>query len=224
MYGEGNIRNYLTALTAEFESLFSDIESELDSREDSRAFGAMIERRTTDSWEDVCNRTNSEYIPPPGRRTIYDFASRYNNSFLGFDIKTKDLDSHRYSDGGVCAIANLIRFLANEKAIFVVVEFGHHKAQHNALLRKLSYIKLAPFHLLPADIYRIENLGTGQVRLNRTINEAFNEIDWNRHINVFFDIFVDLTIKHYERVGSTAEQRADAMRRFRDAGYNDFRI
>ena len=144
--------------------------------------------------------------------------------FLGFDIKTKDLDSNRYSDGGVCAIANLLRFLANEKAIFVVVEFGHHKAQHDALLRKLSYIKLAPFHLLPADVYRIENLGTGQVGLNRTINKAFNEIEWDRSVKVFFDIFIDLAIKHYERVGSIAEQRADAMRKFRDAGYDNFRI
>lgn len=64
----------------------------------------------------------------PGRRTIYDFASRYNNSFYGFDVKTKDLDSDRYSDGGVCSVANLLKFLANEKAIFVVAEFGHRNA------------------------------------------------------------------------------------------------
>ena len=217
-----SIRHYISNVTTEFENLFADTSSAMDAREDSRAFGAMIERRITDNWKDICNRTKSKYIPHPGRRTIYDFASQHNNSFYGFDVKTKDLDSDRYSDGGVCAVTNLLKFLANEKAIFVIAEFGHHKAQNDTSLRELDYIKLAPFHLLPADIYRIENLGTGQVRLNSDINSVFDKIEWDRPINKFFDIFVDLAIEHYERVGKTAKQRADNMKRFRDAGYSNF--
>ena len=217
-----SIRHYISNVTTEFENLFADTSSAMDAREDSRAFGAMIERRITDNWRDICNRTKSNYVSHPGRRTIYDFASCHNNSFYGFDVKTKDLDSDRYSDGGVCSVANLLRFLANEKAIFVVAEFGHHKVQHNASLRELDYIKLAPLHLLPAEIYRIENLGMGQVRLNNDINSVFDKIEWGRPINKFFDIFVDLAIEHYERVGKTAKQRADNMKRFRDAGYSNF--
>ena len=217
-----SIKSYINGVTTELENLFADISSAIDAREDSRAFGAMIERRITDHWKDICNRTKSNYVSHPGRRAIYDFASLYNNSFYGFDVKTKDLDSNRYSDGGVCSVANLLKFLVNEKAIFVVAEFGHRKVPHDTPLRKLDYIKLAPFHLLPADIYRIENLGTGQVRLNNGINSVFDKIEWNRPINKFFDIFVELAIKDYKTVGRRAKQRADNMRRFRDAGYSNF--
>ena len=202
--------------------MFSSVDTGMSAREDSRAFGAMVEKRITDNWQGICDNTNSKSVPHPGRRTIYDFASKYENLLFGFDVKTKDLDSNRYSDGGVCAVANLLRFLANEKAIFVVVEFGHSKSQQDNSLRDIQYIKLAPFHLLPADIYRIENLGTGQVRLNSNIYETYDKIEWDRPINKFFDIFVELAIAHYKRVGRTAEQRADAMRKFRDAGYNNF--
>ena len=161
-------------------------------------------------------------MPNPGRRTIYDFASRHKGVFYGFDVKTKDLDSIRYSDGGVCAVGNLLKFLANDRAVLVVVEFGHNKAVEDKTLRDLEYIKVAPFHLLPSGTFRIENLGTGQVRLNYSINQIFEEIDWERSLDGFFDIFVDLAIKHYERVGRVAQTRIDALVKFRAGGYKSF--
>lgn len=216
------MKEYIESLAKEFDQLFSDLKSGITAREDSRAFGAMIEKRITDNWLDICRKTKSEFIENPGRRTIYDFASKRDNEFFGFDVKTKDLDSNRYSDGGVCAVGNLLKFLANDRAIFVVVEFGHNKATEDKSLRDLEYIKVAPFHLLPQDTYRIENLGTGQVRLNYSINQIFDEIDWDRSVIEFFDIFVELAIRHYERVGRDAQNRINAMKKFRDDGYVHF--
>ncbi|MCB5262539.1 MAG: hypothetical protein LHW64_03085 [Candidatus Cloacimonetes bacterium] len=105
---------------------------------------------------------------------------------FGFDVKTKDLDSTRYSDGGVCAIGNLLKFMANDKGVFVIVEFGHNKSTAKNNARDSEYIRVAPFHTLPKDMYRIENLGTGQIRLNYTVNQVWDEIDWNRSDNDFF--------------------------------------
>ena len=217
-----NIRQYINALSGQLDNLFADLRSGISAREDSRAFGAMIEKRITDHWKDICDSIGAEFIANPGRRTIYDFAARYNGIFFGFDVKTKDLDRNKYSDGGVCAVGNLLKFLANDRAVFVVVEFGHSGAKGGSRLRDLEYIRIAPFHLLPDDAYRIENLGTGQVRLNYTINQISEEIEWTRTIEDFFNIFVDLAIKHYERVGRDAQTRMDAMRRFRDGGYKYF--
>lgn len=217
-----DFRAFSKGMEDQVSALYSDLRSGLSAREDSRAFGAMIERRILDNWEDVCKHLGAEPIPAPGRRTIYDVACRYDGKFFGFDVKTKDLDSNRYSDGGVCAVGNLLKFLANDKGIFTVIEFGHNSAAEDKDLRDLEYIKVAPFHLLPPDTYRIENLGTGQVRLNYSINQVYEEIDWTRTFYDFFDIFTDLAIKHYERVGREAIRRAEAMRRFRQNGYIRF--
>ena len=222
MTQETPTRKYIHTLSAELDNLFSDLRSGISAREDSRAFGAMIEKRITDNWEKICLNTDSEYIKNPGKRTIYDFASRHSGIFFGFDVKTKDLDNTRYSDGGVCAVGNLLKFLANDRAVFVVVEFGHTKAMPDKKLRDLDYIRIAPFHMLPQDTYRIENLGTGQVRFNYRINQIYDEIDWERPIETFFDIFVEIAIKHYERVGRVAHKRIEAMKKFRDNGYKKF--
>ena len=216
------MQGYIVSLTEELDSVFADYKSGLTAREDSRAFGAMIEKRITDNWTAICHNLHSEPVPNPGRRTIYDFASLHLGQFYGFDVKTKDLDKSKYSDGGVCAVGNLLKFLANDKATFVVVEFGHTSAKENKSLRDIEYIRAAPFHLLPSDILRIENLGTGQVRLNYSINQVYEEVSWDRPLESFFDIFVDLAIRHYERVGRDAQSRIQAMRKFRDNGYTSF--
>lgn len=204
------------------ELLFSDLSSGISAREDSRAFGAMIERRITDNWDTICATLNSEPVISPGRRTIYDFACVFEDTFFGFDVKTKDLDSTKYSDGGVCAVGNLLKFLANDRGIFTVVEFGHNIGKEGKDFRDLEYIRVAPFHLLPENAFRIENLGTGQVRLNYSINQLMDEVEWDRSLSDFFDIFTDLSISHYERVGRDAIKRADAMRKFRSDGYRKF--
>lgn len=208
--------------TTQFNKLFSDLRSGLSAREDARAFGAMIEKRLIDNWGAICKAAGSVPEVSPGRKSIYDFASKVDGTFFGFDVKTKDLDTGRYADGGVCAVGNLLKFLANDRAVFVVVEFGHNKAKEGTGLRDLEYIVVAPFHLLPENSYRIENLGTGQVRLNYTINQIFDEIKWNRNLNTFFDIFTEIATKHYERVGRDAVKRADAIKRFKAGGYKRF--
>jgi hypothetical protein len=216
------IRDFCLAMDTQLEVLFQDLCSGISAREDSRAFGAMIERRITDGWATICNNLGAEPVIAPGRRTIYDFGCKFEKVFYGFDVKTKDLDSTRYSDGGVCAIGNLLKFLANDAGIFTVVEFGHNSAKEGTDLRDLEYIKVAPFHLLPENAYRIENLGTGQVRLNYSINQLIEEVDWNRSLFGFFDIFTNLAISHYERVGRDAIKRANSMRKFRESGYARF--
>ena len=217
-----SVQEFCESMDGELELLFSDLSSGISAREDSRAFGAMIERRITDNWDTICATLNSEPVVSPGRRTIYDFACVFEGTFFGFDVKTKDLDSTKYSDGGVCAVGNLLKFLANDRGIFTVVEFGHNIGKEGKDFRDLEYIRVAPFHLLPENAFRIENLGTGQVRLNYSINQLMDEVEWDRSLSDFFDIFTDLSISHYERVGRDAIKRADAMRRFRADGYRKF--
>lgn len=206
------------------EALFKDLRSGISAREDSRAFGAMIERRITENWEGVCRKLNFSPEVLPGRRTIFDFACRVDGILWGFDVKTKDLDSTRYSDGGVCAVGNLLKFLANDKGVFAIMEFGHNKATEGKDLRDLEYIRVAPFHCLPKDAYRIENLGTGQVRLNYTVNQVWDEVDWNRSYSDFFDLFCDLAIAHYKRVKADADSRIRSIESFKASGYESFRF
>lgn len=96
-----------------------------------------------------------------------------------------------YSDGGVCAVGNLLKYLANDKGVFVIVEFGHNQSNEKSNIRDIEYIRAVPFHCLPSDCYRIENLGTGQVRLNYSINQVWEEIDWMRSYHTFFDVFAN---------------------------------
>jgi len=215
-------RQFVDSLHVELTNLFFDAQSDISAREDSRAFGAMIEQKIATSWESVCMKIKGEPVPRPGRRTIYDFGVLYNGKLFGVDVKTKDLDSERYSDGGVCSVDNLLKFLVNNNAVFIVVEVGHNQSFSESQLRDLSYIKVAPFHLLPEGAYRIENLGTGQVRLNYDISQIYDKIEWNRNLEQFLDIFVEIAISHYENVSQKSQERIDKMRRFQNEGYKTF--
>lgn len=219
-----NYRQLAEDIELKIQALFDELRSGISEREDSRAFGAMIEKRITDNWEVICNELG--FIPKdnPGRRTIFDFACEINNLLLGFDVKTKDLDSTSYSDGGVCAVGNLLKFLANDKGVFMIVEFGHGQSTTKNSSRDIEYIRVAPFHCLPLNTYRIENLGTGQVRLNYTLNQVWDEIDWTRTNNDFFNIFCDLAVTHYKRVKADAEKRIKSIEDFREGGYQNFRF
>jgi len=202
--------------------LFEERKSGISGREDSRAFGAMVEKRITDHWEQICQDLGYTSMDRPGRRTIFDFAFKDTDRLVGIDVKTKDLDSTRYSDGGICAVGNLLKFLANDKGIFLIAEFGHNKSSEKSNMRDIEYIRVAPFIMLPQNVYRIENLGTGQVRLNYTVDQVWDEIDWDRNVNEFYDLFVDLAITHYRRVSSVAMKRIGALERFRNEGYQHF--
>lgn len=211
-------------IEGQIETLFEELKSGISAREDSRAFGAMVERRITENWSTICKSLGYEYVNIPGRRTIFDFACKVESSLLGFDVKTKDLDTTSYSDGGVCAVGNLLKFLANDKGTFVIVEFGHDKSTDKNGSRDIEYIRVAPFHCLPSNTYRIENLGTGQVRLNYTVNQVWDEIEWERSTQDFFDIFCDLAITHYRRVKADAEKRISSIEEFKNNGYQNFRF
>ena len=160
----------------------------------------------------------------PGRRTIFDFGFKIEECVAGIDVKTKDLDSTKYSDGGICAVGNLLKFLANDRGQFIIAEFGHNQSGANSDARDLEYIRVAPFTALPVNAYRIENLGTGQVRLNYTINQVWEEIEWDRDMNRFYDYFTDLATKHYQRVGRDAQSRILAIEAFKKGGYAKFQF
>ena len=203
-------------------ALFEELRSGISAREDSRAFGAMIERRITENWQRLCADLGYEPIEIPGRRTIFDFACKIDGELFGFDVKTKDLDTTRYSDGGVCAVGNLLKYMANDKGIFMIVEFGHNTSGAKKETRDIEYIRVAPFHVLPQDAYRIENLGTGQVRLNYTINQVWDEVKWSRSYPEFFEIFCALALTHYKRVKADAEKRMQSIIAFKDSNYEHF--
>jgi hypothetical protein len=213
-------------IEAILQSLFSKNTTGINQREDSRAFGAMIEKTITDNWEDICNKNGFEFIENPGRRTIYDFACKIDGYLLGFDVKTKDLEKSSYSDGGVCAVGNLLKFIANENGYFFIVEVGHKKSQSLKNSRDIQYIKVSPFHIFPVEVYRIENLGTGQLRLNETLLEMNekNSLTWNKPITDFLMEFSNLCIQHYQKVIETSTKRIDSIENFRDSGYSKISI
>jgi len=217
-----NLREISAAIEKELAGLFEELRSGMAAREDSRAFGAMIERRILDNWRAICERCGFTPVDLPGRRTIFDFGFTVENSVVGIDVKTKDLDIAKYSDGGICAVGNLLKFLANDRGQFIIAEFGHNQSTTTTDARDLEYIRVAPFILLPQGCYRIENLGTGQVRLNYTINQVWDEIEWDRDIKAFYDIFTDLAITHYQRVGRDAQKRIQAIENFKRGGYAKF--
>lgn len=217
-------REVSVAIEGKLHDLFQDLRKDISAREDSRAFGAMIEKRITDNWSDICSSLAYKAVSNPGRRTIYDFACEIDGVLVGFDVKTKDLDATRYSDGGVCAVGNLLKYMANDAGVFMIVEFGHKDSDSKGTGRDIHYIRIAPFHTLPKDIYRIENLGTGQVRLDNTLDQAWNNIEWTRSYHDFFEIFCDLTIQHYERVKSVADTRALSIKKFKDNGFKNFSL
>ena len=202
--------------------LFEELRSGISEREDSRAFGAMVEKHIADNWESLCSDLGCSPLDRPGRRTIFDFAFLKEDRIVGIDVKTKDLDSRRYSDGGMCAVGNLLKYLANDNGVFLIAEFGLNKISDKSGRREIEYIRVAPFVMLPQSAYRIENLDTGQVRLNYTLNQIWGEIEWDRRIAEFYDLFVDLAITHYRRVSRDAGNRIEALERFRNDEYRNF--
>ncbi len=217
-----NQKNISQQVEDKISSLFEELKSGMSAREDSRAFGAMIEKRITDNWEAICNDLGYTALKRPGKKTIFDFAFQKENQVVGIDLKTKDLDSKKYSDGGICAVGNLLKYLANDKGVFLIAEFGHNQASNKTSKRDIEYIRVAPFVVLPQNAYRIENLGTGQVRLNYTLNQIWDEIDWNRKLTEFYDLFIELAIAHYRRVSKDAIKRIEALEMFRENGYQNF--
>ncbi|MBI5485887.1 MAG: hypothetical protein HY905_01000 [Deltaproteobacteria bacterium] len=198
----------------------------IDAREDSRAFGALIERRIVDAWPAIC-RTHA-WTPEdrPGRRTIYDVSCIVGGRRFGLDVKTTDTDGGKYTDGGVCSVDNLLRFLAGKDAdatgVLVVLEVTHARVDRRVNRREIASVVAAPLHALPMDVIRIENLGTGQVRLDRRVREVIPEIDWERPSRDFLQEFVELAKLHYAQVGEVAARRRAHLDEFAKGGYTGF--
>jgi hypothetical protein len=148
-----NLREISAAIEKELISLFEELRSGITAREDSRAFGAMIERRILDNWRAICERCGFTPVDLPGRRTIFDFGFSVGDCVIGIDVKTKDLDTAKYSDGGICAVGNLLKFLANDRGQFIIAEFGHNQSTMTTDARDLEYIRVAPFILLPQNSF-----------------------------------------------------------------------
>lgn len=196
--------------------------SEVASREDSRAFGAMLEARVAEAWPRICAGIGAEALPRPGARTIYDLALRRRGVLIGLDLKTRDLDSGRYSDGGVCAVGNLLRFLVNDGGVLLIGEITHAGCASGG--RLLREVRVAPLHLMPPGCIRIENLGTGQVRLDTKDQDPWTGVDWDQSLTAFLDAFTTIAIAHYEHVGEVARQRANSMQEFRASGFTRLRL
>ena len=117
-----------------------------------------------------------------------------------------------------------MKFLANDDGVFVITEFGHNRSTVKNRSRDIEYIRIAPFHVFPENIYRIENLGTGQIRLNYSLNQVWSELCWDRSYKTFFDIFCELAITHYKRVKANADIRIKSIEEFKKNGYKSFKL
>jgi hypothetical protein len=99
-----DLKDLCQKIENELTKLFEELRSGISAREDSRAFGAMMEHRITQNWKAICSRCGFMPLDLPGRRTIFDFGFTIEERIIGIDVKTKDLDTTKYSDGGICAV------------------------------------------------------------------------------------------------------------------------
>jgi hypothetical protein len=202
----------MKAICEQLDSHFAAIASRgLESQPDSRAVGAYAEQAIVDEWEEICAALGTKAHARPGRLTIYDASCSKGDQLIGIDIRTKDLDETRYADGGICSVANLLKLLLRDRGVLLIAEFSYREESNSI---RFSDVKTAPIHCLPLDGFRIENLGTGQVRLDKSVVLSYEEIEWERGINEFVQPFAGLAIEHYERVSAKADERAQSLRRF----------
>ena len=118
-----NLREISSQIEAKLSEIFSEeLTSGLAAREDSRAFGAMVEKKIADNWKQICADLGHSPLERPGRRSIFDFALQSNDKIIGLDVKTKDLDSVRYSDGGICSVRNILKFLSQDDGMLLIAE------------------------------------------------------------------------------------------------------
>ncbi len=128
-------------------SHLNSIGRSVSAREDSRAFGGMIERSITDDWSAICAKVGVVDLADAGKKSIYDAAfqrKRRHNEIVGVDVRTKDLDAKRYSDGGVCSVNNLLQFMVQRKGILLIAEVGHKVSKRGPKQWVIDYVRVAP--------------------------------------------------------------------------------
>ena len=193
----------------------------LEELPDSRSVGGKIEYYVKQNWERFCETWVVTPQEEPGKRSLYDISFLKEDIIYGIDIKTKDNGDKKYSDGGIGGVKNLLEFYTKKKGIFLITEFGYKEVGRNY---DFSYVKTAPFHCLPAEIYRIENLGTGQIRFNTSIKNIYDNIEWDRSVNEFLGYFADLATRHYEKVLSDTQRRIDSMNDFKESDFEELKL
>ena len=65
-----DIKEISRLIEQQLDSVFDELHSSVSEREDSQAFGAMIEERIADNWKRICMELEYEPLSRPGRRTI----------------------------------------------------------------------------------------------------------------------------------------------------------
>lgn len=184
------------------------------AREDSRAFGAAIQGIVEECWAEACARIDALPLPAPGRRCIHDVACSVDGKAFGLDVRTKDLDEGRYSDGGVCSVSNLLSYIEAGNAL-LVAEIAHEADPTDASIRRIVHARVLPLRVLPGiDELRIENLGTGQIRLDGALPDEA-ACDWSRTEDQLREAVLSAAEKHYVHVARTAMRRAREMKRLR---------
>lgn len=86
---EAKLRDYMEAVNAQLEAIFSNRVPVFEAREDSRAFGAMIQTIISDNWIEICRKINAEPASESGKRTIYDFANVYDSTYFRIRLENK---------------------------------------------------------------------------------------------------------------------------------------
>ncbi|MDR1818122.1 MAG: hypothetical protein LBR07_08170 [Puniceicoccales bacterium] len=221
MTDELSIKELSLVVEAQIKTVFECKMTGLAPREDSRSFGGFIQKQITDNLAQICAGIGCEPEKLPGKKSLFDFAFRMNGRRVGVDIKTKDADKGAFSDGGICTVENVLKFLANENGIFLVAEIGHVRASTDSLLRDIKYIHVAPFIGFPFDSYRIANLGTGQIR-SSSLAVMLEKIEWERTCSEFCREFADKIEEHYKKVSRDANERLQKIKQFKENGYRNF--
>lgn len=213
--GTPRVTRSVQQLCTELAGLFAGAAAEaaIGAQPDSRALGAYVERAVTDGWKEICAAAGVKALPGPGRRTIYDCAFEEGSTMFGVDISAKSSDETRYSDGGICSVDNVVRFLGENRREFLIAQFSYRQVDGGLVL---GHCTVVPFRCLPETALRIENLGTGQFRLNGALEEHVASLAWNRPTRDFLLTIADMALAHYVRVASKANERAQAMATFRE--------
>jgi hypothetical protein len=111
--------------------------------------------------------------------------------------------------------------MVTDRATLLITELGYTIERGVAVF---THVATAPIHAFPIEAYRIENLGTGQLRLNASVHACMADIAWERTFVEFFGAFAQLSISHYERVQERAAQRIEAIEAFLASDFAEIRL
>jgi len=145
---------------------------------------AMIEKRISRIGKGSV-RTLLQTFRDSSRRTIFDFACMIDGQLFGFDVKIRPWYDFIFWRR-VCAVG-IVEVYGDDKGIFVIAEFGHNKSGTKTKVGIIEYIRIAPFHSLPSNTYRIENLGQQVDWIIQSIRYGMR-LSGNAHIRIFWNL------------------------------------